>query len=131
MIVSNNDTMEQVIADGMHFMRSLCLHYGNDKGLEIWEALGDAMGTEVKGKILFAMVNGGHADQLRFRALQAESLGNAVTVIKTIRHYTGYGLKEAKDLWDNSKNGFVTIRSSEADMRAFRESLRDLGCEVF
>ena len=126
----SNDTFEQVIADGIHFMRSLCLHYGNEKGMEIWDALGDAMGTEVKGKILFAMVNGGHADQLKFRAHDADKVGNAVTVIKTIRHYTGYGLKEAKDLWDHSKNGFVLIRSAEADMREFRNSLRDLGCEV-
>jgi ribosomal protein L7/L12 len=122
--------LNEVITDGINFLRSLTSYYGNDKGMEVWESMGDAMGKEVKGKIFFAMINGSHQNRLQFTCDQADKLGNNVQGIKTLRHYTGQGLKEAKDLWDDSKNGLVVVDCNNDQIRGLRADLRALGCKV-
>jgi ribosomal protein L7/L12 len=122
--------LDEVITDGINFLRSLTSYYGNDKGMEVWESMGDAIGKEVKGKIFFAMINGSHQNRLKFTCDQADKLGNNVQGIKTLRHYTGQGLKEAKDLWDDSKNGLVVVDCNNDQIRGLRADLRALGCKV-
>ena len=120
---------ESVVFDGIRFLESLTKYYGPEKGMEVWNAMGEAMGKEVKGKVFFAMLTGETGGRVRFRADQAEH-GNAVAVIKTIRTYTGLGLKEAKDLWDASKTAATVIQVNPSEHRALAKSLRELGCAV-
>ena len=57
---------------------------------------------------------------------------NAVACIKAIRTATGYGLKEAKDLYDGSKNKAVHVDcTTPDDGRRLAKDLRDLGCRVY
>lgn len=127
----NDKTLQQVVFDGMRFLESLITHYGTDKGMEVWEAMGNAVGREVKGRIFFAMVSGEFTNHLKFRAGNAELSGNAVSVIKTIRNYTGLSLKETKDLWDYSKTNSTVIKGKPDELRKLRVDLRTLGCDVF
>ena len=121
---------ESVVFDGIRFLESLTKYYGPEKGMELWNAMGEAMGKEVKGKVFFAMLTGETGGRVRFRADVAERNGNAVPVIKTIRTYTGLGLKEAKDLWDASKTAATVIQVNPNEHRALAKSLRELGCLV-
>ena len=127
-----DDTMDMVIRDGIRFMESLTRHYGSERGQEIWEGIGEVVGKEVKGKIFFAMITGDIlSDQVTFTVGNADQRGNAVAVIKAIRTYSGWGLKEAKDQWDHSKSGRGIVRCETPDMaRGLTRDLRNLGCNV-
>jgi ribosomal protein L7/L12 len=123
------DTLDEVIFDGIRFLESLTRHYGPEKGMEVWEAIGSVAGKEVKGKVFFAMLTGSTNGRIRMSAGNAVAT-NAVAVIKCIRSYTGFGLKEAKDLWDESKINTVTIDVAPGKQREFSLDLKNLGCIV-
>jgi len=123
--------MESVIADGIQFVTSLTAYYGPTKGMEVWDAMGEAVGKSLKHKIFMAMMSGGTSHTVAFRAAAAESAGNAVPVIKCITTFTGFGFKEAKDYWDASKINIQHIKCSDAKVATeFRKELRNLGCQV-
>ena len=127
--MSTDTELDSVIFDGIRFLESLTKYYGSEKGMEVWNAMGEAMGKEVKGKVFFALLTGETGGRVRFRADKAEH-GNAVAVIKTIRTYTGLGLKEAKDLWDLSKSTPAVVQVAPNQHRDFAKDLRTLGCAV-
>lgn len=120
---------EDIIIDGLQFLRTLTEVYGQDKGMEVWHAMGDAIGAEVQGKIFFAMLTGDIPGSIAFKS-DANRVNNAVAVIKCIRQYTGFGLKEAKDKWDESKMKVVRIDCDPKMKREFIRELRDLGCDI-
>ena len=128
-MIDKENTLDSVIFDGIRFLESLTAHYGSDKGMEMWEAMGEAMGREVKGKVFFAMLTGSTTGRIQFTSGTAET-SNAVPVIKCIRTYTGFGLKEAKDKWDLSKVQAVQLDVAPDQQRAFADKLRELGCRV-
>ena len=122
------DSMEMVVSDGIRFLESLIIHYGNERGLEIWDALGDTLGREVKGKILFKMLTGTSGTRVAFTA---GSCTHAVPAIKAIRLGTGYGLKEAKDAYDASQQKTVYLDCRDhPSARTLTTDLRELGCRV-
>lgn len=133
---TDETTLDTVIFDGIKFLESLTMYYGPEKGMAVWESMGEAMGREIKGKVFFAMLSGTTTGRIRLAASSAvhtSSQGgtsNAVPVIKCIRTYTGFGLKEAKDLWDLSKTQTVEITCRPDQQREFARDLRDLGCKV-
>jgi ribosomal protein L7/L12 len=98
--------------------------------MEVWNAMGEAMGKEIKGQVFFKMLTGETGTIVRFTAGQAHDNGNAVPVIKAIRVATGLGLKEAKDMWDESKIKSVSIRLNATDARILSRELRTLGCNT-
>jgi len=118
--------LDDIVLDGIKFLRSITDYYGQEKGMEVWHAMGSAMGEEIQGKIFFAMLTGTVSGKVKFHNMQNTS-GNAVAVIKCIREYTGLGLREAKDLWDLSKMKTVKIEVSAKAHREFVDELRTLG----
>jgi hypothetical protein len=144
-----NNTLDQVVSDAVLFLRSLTDHYGPDRGMDVWNAMGDAMGKELKGKVFFSMLTDNSPGRVRF-SIDAMKTGhgqhpsntwnngnvgapapNAVSCIKAIRAAAGSGLKEAKDLYDASKIHDVQIDCLTVDAgRKLAKELRDLGCRV-
>jgi len=121
--------MEQVISDGLQFVKSLTDYYGPEKGMEVWNTLSESVGKSLHNKIFMAMLTGKSFMTVTFAA---NNSGNAIPVIKCIRQHTGLGLKEAKDYWDASKITSQTIKVAKTDIaREFRDELRKLGCIVF
>ena len=110
----SDDTLDFVVIDGVRFLHSLTQHYGVDRGMAVWEKLGEAMGPEVKGKVFFAMLTGGGPSNIR---IQAGTCTESVQAIKAIRNATDMGLKEAKDAWDLSKTQVVTLRNIHQHVR--------------
>lgn len=122
------DSMEMVVGDGIRFLESLIIHYGNERGLEIWDALGETLGREVKGKILFKMLTGTSGTRVAFGQ---GSCTQAVAGIKAIRLGTGLGLKEAKDAYDASASKIVYLDCRDhPSARVLSKDLRELGCRV-
>jgi ribosomal protein L7/L12 len=126
--MSEKSNMDEVVFDGIRFLESLTRHYGPEKGIAVWEQMGEVMGDEVKGKIFFAMLAGDRSNRVRVRV---GTCTQAVSAIKAIRMATGYSLKEAKDAWDRSKDQVVTIDNVQLDAKhELVRTLRDLGMIV-
>jgi hypothetical protein len=129
-----SNTIDTVVTDGVRFLQSLTEHFGAERGLEIWEQFGSALGTDIKGRVFFALMTGNTTGRVRF---SAETLANgynpnAIGIIKAIRTATGAGLKEAKDLYDNSKLKAIHVDCPTPEQgRRLANELRDLGCRVF
>lgn len=129
-----SNTLDQVVYDGVKFLQSLTEHYGADKGLAVWEEMNKALGNEVKGRVFFAMMTGETSGRIRFTIDSAPGSynPNAVACIKAIRTATGFGLKEAKDLYDNSRNKTVQVDCTTPEQgRKLAKDLRDLGCRIY
>lgn len=129
MIEDNEDTLRPVIQDGIAFLESLTRYYGIERGMEIWEKIGEAVGRDVKGKIFFAMISGETSGIVKFR-LDDPATHNFVSIIKVVRNHTGLGLKEAKDLVDESRTRTTTIKIDPIKTRNLVKDLRDLGCRI-
>ena len=126
--MNEKSSMDEVVFDGIRFLESLTRHYGSEKGMAVWEQMGEVMGDEIKGKIFFAMLAGDRSNRVRVRV---GTCTQAVSAIKAIRIATGYSLKEAKDAWDRSKDQVVTIDNVQLDAKhELVRTLRDLGMIV-
>jgi ribosomal protein L7/L12 len=122
-----NDQLEEVVFDGIRFLESLTRYYGPEKGMAVWEKMGEAVGDEIKGKVFFSMLTGESSNRVR---IQAGTCTEAVAAIKAIRIGTGYGLKEAKDAWDLSKVKMVTLDVAHEEKRGMVKTLRSIGMIV-
>lgn len=123
-----DDSLDGVIFDGIRFLESITRHYGPERGMAVWDKMGEAFGDEVKGKIFFAMLTGDTVGRVRFTSINSSQ---AVWAIKAIRAATNCGLKEAKDLYDMAKTQTVKVdvKTPEA-RRELIKCLRDAGCSV-
>lgn len=129
----DSSTLDQVVYDGVKFLQSLTTHYGSERGMEIWEALGEVMGKQVKGRVFFALMTGETSGRVRFRVHTSPGSynPNKVSCIKEIRVAADIGLKEAKDLFESSMNKTVHVDCLTPEHgRVLAKKLRDLGCVI-
>jgi hypothetical protein len=123
-----NDEMDSIVFDGIRFLESITRYYGPERGMDVWNKMGESFGDEVKGKIFFAMLTGDTVGRVRFTSTNAT---NTVWAIKSIRVATGLGLKEAKDLYDSAKGKTVSVDvKTPNERRELIKCLRDAGCSV-
>lgn len=124
----NTDPIDEVVFDGIRFLESITRHYGPEKGMAVWDKMGEAFGEDIKGRVFFSMLTGESSNRVR---IQAGTCTEAVAAIKAIRGGTGYGLKEAKDAWDLSKYQTVVLDNVQRDAkREMVRTLRNLGMVV-
>lgn len=121
------DKLDEVIFDGIRFLESLTRCYGPEKGMEVWEAMGKAVGDEIKGKVFFSMLTGESSNRVR---IQRGTCIQAVSAIKAIRMGTGLGLKDAKDAYDLSAIKTVTLDTDHEEKREMVQTLRSIGMKV-
>jgi ribosomal protein L7/L12 len=91
------------------FVKSLTRHYGADKAMEVWEAMNVALGTEVKGRVFFRMIEGSSASEVKFRIGNIRANGSVISAIKLVREYTGYSLRDSKIAVDQSDFSTSTV----------------------
>lgn len=123
----NNEAMDEVIFDGIRFLESITRHYGAEKGIEVWDKMGEAFGEDIKGKVFFSMLTGESSNRVR---IQRGTCSQGVAAIKAIRMGTGVGLKEAKDAYDLSAMKTVTLEVAHEEKRGMVKTLRDIGMIV-
>jgi ribosomal protein L7/L12 len=126
-----SETLEDVVNDGVMFVKSLTRHYGADKAMEVWEAMNVALGEEVKGRVFFRMIEGSSASEVKFSIGNIRTNGSVISAIKLVREYTGYSLRDSKIAVDQSEFSTSTIVISDYRTRKdFIRKLRDFGGKV-
>lgn len=114
-----------IITSGIDFMSSITKCYGADEGMKLWEVITANLDSSVKREIFFAMITGTHNDELSVSGI----VDMRVSSIKTIREFTGLGLKDAKDISDRMQSGETVVLHLQDPARrpqAMR-SLQELG----
>ena len=96
----SEDQMAAIIGDGISFMRTITQVYGSEKGMELWETIADTIDPSIKGKIFFTLLTGIHESRVILSG--AVFSANKITCIKLIRQYTGLGLTEAKNAYEQA-----------------------------
>lgn len=122
---------EQILADGLNFMRTITEAYGAEEGMKLWATIADSIDPDIKGKMFFAMLTGEYVDRIRISGYTNNH--NYVGIIKAIRGATGLGLKEAKDLADLLKESGkpITFKITTPAKRAqYIKELREAGANV-
>jgi hypothetical protein len=132
MIDENRDELyDALITDSIRFLESLGNYYGAERAMEVWQALGPTVGDDVKGQVFMTMLSGNnHSMTIRLNRspTMLNPVGYAVPVIKTIRAATGIGLKEAKDLWDDTASVTVSLKClSRQHAREARQEFLKIG----
>lgn len=125
------EQLSHLIPAGIDFIRVLTEQLGIDEGMAAWETISDALGHDIKGKIFFAMLTGQDGYVVRCRNVNNST--NAVNIIKVIRAATGMGLKEAKDLYDQVRDGQpskFTVNNNAHRQDVLRQ-LRDFGVDCY
>ena len=123
------DHKDSIIANGLHFMRSITEAYGADEGMRLWETIASTLDPDVKGQIFFAMLTGTHNNRIVLRRVGPNT--DRVARIREIRNWSGLGLKEAKDASDMVEMGkpmSITVRPQDYSVAVV--GLRRVGFEV-
>lgn len=123
----------RLVCDGIHLMRSITEAYGAEDGMKLWQTIADTLDPELKGAIFFSLLTGSTGGRIMIRGLDDRQtiLIQKVPAIKCIRTYTGFGLKEAKDLCDELWSGKdKTIEVAPDRVRSATRDLLDLGFRV-
>jgi len=127
-MMTDPNSFDEVIFDGIRFMESLARHYGADRSIEVWDQLGETLGPDVKSQVFLAMLTGESSNRIR---VSRGTCTEAVAAIKAIRQATGMGLKEAKDAWDLTAIKTVTIDNVQRELRSdFVRDLRRIGMHI-
>ena len=127
MIKISDEHMDAIVSDGIAFIRSITTAYGSDTGMELWDTIANTLDPAIKGKIFFSMLTGTHEDRV---TLTGTVPGAAkINCIKLIRQFTGLGLVEAKNAYENACDygQSVTIKVDPKQRRAMIDELRQNG----
>lgn len=122
-----NPAFDCVVEDSVRLLESMSTLYGAERAMEMWAALGREVGAEVQARVFLVMLTGHGGTRVYARR---GTCTQAVTAIKTIRAYTGLGLKEAKDMWDLTAvaNKEIVIECNKREhARNLSRELRDIG----
>lgn len=99
---------EQIVQNGINFMRAITEAYGSDEGMRLWDTIAATLDPDVKGQIFLAMLSGNFPSRILITGLRHTAYNsntpsglNKVTMIKALRAASGWGLKESKDAVDD------------------------------
>lgn len=126
----SDEHLDAIVSDGIAFIRSITTAYGSDTGMELWDTIANTLDPSVKGKIFFAMLTGSHEDRV---TLTGAVPGAAkINCIKIIRQFTGLGLVEAKNAYENASDygQTITLKVNSKDRRIMIDELRQNGMIV-
>lgn len=119
---------EDIIQNGINFMRSITEAYGTDEGMKLWDVIASTLDPDVKGQIFFAMLTGDYNGVVSITSFEG---ADRINRIKAIRTVTGHGLKEAKDLSDLLDSGKkITLKVNPKQRLEALAELRAAGFHV-
>lgn len=85
-----------LVFNSLNFVQAITKHYGAEQGMAMWDTIANTVDRRLKLEVFKAMMNDGQVDG-RIRIIGAHPSADKIKLIKTLREFTGYGLKEAKD----------------------------------
>jgi ribosomal protein L7/L12 len=105
--MTEQDTIDPILVfNSLNFVQAITKNYGAEQGMAMWDTIANTVDRRLKLEVFKAMMDGGQVSG-RIRIVGAQPSSNKVTLIKTLREFTGFGLKEAKDGVDELQNGTV------------------------
>lgn len=139
--IRKDENRTTLASQGVEFLRVLCEIRGGDEAMRLWEKLVDTF-PEIKADVFTMMLTGdSNFVQLRLpRGAKMQSTNSQhggptyqkVDAIKAVRHATGLGLKESKDIVDSIEScGYGKIEVKNIELRReMRQELRRCGFDV-
>lgn len=125
-----DEQMDAIVSDSIALIRTISLAYGSEEGMKLWETIAETLDPDIKGKVFFALLTGSHEDRITLSGAVAGT--NKIACIKIIRQYTGYGLVEAKNAYENAGDygNKVTLKVDPKQRRDCINELRQNGMIV-
>jgi ribosomal protein L7/L12 len=127
-----HDASDRIVFGGIELMSAITDAFGAEEGLEVWNKMAEHIGQEFHQRVFMAMLSGQTSCHVRVIGKNVYEAGLFIDLIKTIRKYTGLGLKEAKDIADGINNGATeTIKIMKStDRRHFIEEIKKSGASA-
>jgi len=120
---------ELLVEEGIKFLRTVKRIHGGDTCGEAAKALGTVLGTSWSNAILATIIR----DGLDSRLIRVSGSTDArISLIKTLREFTGMGLLEAKNLTDLlfQNQPFEVPVPDSVDSNLFMQEIRKHGVEA-
>lgn len=95
-----------LVFNSLNFVQSITRNYGAEQGMAMWDTIANTVDRRLKLEVFKAMMNGSQAEG-RVRIIGAYPSSDKIHLIRTLRQFTGMGLKEAKDSIEDLRNGKV------------------------
>ena len=89
-----------LVFNSLNFVQAITKHYGAEQGMEMWDTIANTVDRRLKLEVFKAMMSDGQVEG-HIRITGAYPSADKIKLIKTLREFTGYGLKEAKDSVDS------------------------------
>ena len=119
---------EELLKNGMTFMRTITEIWGAEQGMLLWEKIGEGISQDLKGALFFAMLTGEVKQDVKLSKIDSN---HCVDIVKAIRYATGASLKEAKDVYDTVRDKGAVSFFVPPDRRSnLVQDLRGFGCDV-
>lgn len=122
---------DALVTDALNLLHTLGRIHGGERAMEMWETIGQVLGQDIKHRVFMMMLQGAAPTRVRMRRAASCPVGGWVDAIRTLRKATGWDLKQAREIWDQSAAQWVSIPCLSHELgRNLRLELRDLGIEV-
>ena len=93
-----------LIFNSLNFVQSITKNYGAEQGMAMWDTIADTIDRRLKLEVFKAMMSVNQSEGV-IRIVDVHPSADTIKLIKTLRQYTSYGLKEAKDDIEDLRKG--------------------------
>lgn len=108
--LSTDDITDRVRRQTIGWVQVMQSEYGQSMGLKCFDVIRQTFGEDLCGAVLFGILSGhSYGDKLTITTAINQPVTRKIEAIKTVRHITGMGLKEAKDAVEASEFSNVDI----------------------
>lgn len=98
---------DRVRRTSINWVLTMQKEYGQEMGLRCFDAMRAAFGEDLVGAVMFGILSGVRGETLTLSVRDPNY--RKIESIKTVRHLTGLGLKEAKDIVEAAVFKPVTV----------------------
>lgn len=131
-MVMETEYSDRLIAESLSYLGVLGEELGEDTALVVFKEMTKCIDPSFADIMVMHMLRGQFTSlivTLSYPKDYIRNRGQAVSFIKELRNATGYGLKEAKDMYDVVNSGetvSIKLKSVDQGLR-FKQSLRLIG----
>lgn len=119
-----------LVFNSLNFVQSITKNYGAEQGMAMWDTIANTVDRRLKLEVFKAMMNSSQSEG-RMRIIGVRPSSDKIQLIRTLRQFTGMGLKEAKDGIEDLCSGKVMeVRVSYRDHPKALTEFRAVGFMV-
>lgn len=106
MITSQTALDPTLVFNSLNFVKSITRQYGAAQGMAMWDTIADTIDSRLKLEVFKAMMTVNQSEGV-VRLIGVHPSADTIKLIKTLRQFSNYGLKDAKDSIQDLRNGKV------------------------